>query len=89
MWLKHSFRLVLPNLTSMMYERKALIYNLVALFLVIAAIPMDFHPIIGKLAIIIVWVMALMAWMRKSRTESATPHEKTDNNGFCQKHWNS
>ena len=76
MWLKHSFRLVLPNLTSMMYERKALIYNLVALFLVIAAIPMDFRPIIGKLAIIIVWMMALIAWMQKPRTALAPPHEQ-------------
>ena len=75
MWLKHSFRLVLPNLTSMMYERKALIYNFVALFLVIAAMPMDFRPIIGKLAIIIVWMMALIAWMQKPRTELAPPHE--------------
>ena len=59
----------------MMYERKALIYNLVALFLVIAAIPMDFHPIIGKLAIIIVWMMALIAWMQKPRHELDPPHE--------------
>ena len=71
MWLKHSFRLVLSNLTSMMYERKALIYNFVALFLVIAAMPMDFRPIIGKLAIIIVWI----AWMQKPRHELDPPHE--------------
>ena len=75
MWLKHSFRLVLPNLTSMMYERKALIYNFVALFLLIAAMPTDFRPIIGKLAIIIVWMMAFIAWMQKPRTELAPPHE--------------
>ena len=75
MWLKHSFRLVLPNLTSMMYERKALIYNFVALFLLIAAMPTDFRPIIGKLAIIIVWMMALIAWMQKPRHELDPPHE--------------
>ena len=75
MWLKHSFRLVLPNLTSMMYERKALIYNFVALFLLIAAMPTDFRPIIGKLAIIIVWMMAFIAWMQKPRTELDPPHE--------------
>ena len=75
MWLKHSFRWVLSNLTSMMYERKALIYNFVALFLLIAAMPTDFRPIIGKLAIIIVWMMALIAWMQKPRHESDPPHE--------------